>query len=179
MWQLKNGLWKGGEKMKKLIVVIVTLAYFSLVAAGCSPARKPLPTNMVKPKTTTIPAPKSENLTATPRGGMTETADRVAREAARVKGVKSATVVVSVKTAFIGLALDSNVDKARTTAIKNQVASSVKSAETDLMTVNVTSDPDLTKRLLKVSDGIKKGQPVSSFASELKEIARRIVPQMK
>jgi YhcN/YlaJ family sporulation lipoprotein len=104
-------------------------------------------------------------------------ADQVAREAAKVPGVQRATVVISGKTAFIGLDLKANVEKSRTTAIKNEVVRQVKTAEPSLTTVNVTSDPDLVARLRRIADGIKRGKPVTSFASELAEIARRIAPR--
>jgi len=106
-------------------------------------------------------------------------ADRVAREARKVSGVKEATVVISGRTAYIGLNLDPNVEKTRTTTIKKDVADRVKTAEPSLTSVNVTSDPDLVARLKRIADGIKRGKPVSSFSSELAEIGRRITPKMR
>lgn len=164
--------------MKK---VLSSLMVFLLVLVcglgGCTAARKP-EKKPASPKTVKTPAtsPKTTAPSVTSERSM---ADRLAREAVKVSGVKDATVVISGRTAYIGLTLNPGVAKARTTAIKRDVANRAKAVEPSLIKVNVTSDPDLVARLKRIADGIKKGKPVSSFASELAEIERRIIPKTK
>ncbi len=161
---------------RKLLAGLLTIMFLitGVLVEGCRPARKPAPSPAPKTRETPSPARKPAPRTPTEARQM---ADRVAREAAKVPGVRRATVVISGKTAFVGLDLKANVEKSRTTAIKNEVVRRVTAAESGLTTVNVTSDPDLVARLRRIADGIKKGKPVSSFASELAEISRRIAPR--
>jgi YhcN/YlaJ family sporulation lipoprotein len=156
--------------LKKLLVgFLLTLFLSTCLITGCTPARKPAP----RP-TKTAPTP-------TDRTKMTpdkQRADRIAREATQIKGVRKTVVVVSGKTAFIGLDLETR-EGAASKRVKDQVARRVTTAEPSLKTVNVTADPDLVTRLRKVADGINKGKPVSSFSRELSEIGRRIEPKMR
>lgn len=164
--------------MRKIFAGLMALVLLVLCGlAGCTAARKP-ERKPTPPRTTQTPstAPRSTAPSTTADRAM---ADRVAREAVRVSGVKEATVVISGRTAYIGLTLNPNVKKTRTITIKKVVADRVRTAEPSLTRVNVTSDPDLVARLKRISDGIKKGKPVSSFASELAEIDRRITPKTR
>lgn len=158
--------------MKRLLAGFVLALFLSTgLLAGCTPARKPAPGT--RKITNTTPAPVRKPVRTTPEQ---QRAGRIAREATKVSGVRSATVVVSGRMAFIGLEL--NTRGARDREVKKEVARRVKAAEPTLTTVNVTSDPDLVTRLRRISQGIKSGKPVSSFSSELAEIARRIKPEM-
>lgn len=164
--------------MKKLLIGI-TLALFLCAgfATGCSPARKPAPSpTRTTPSTPSTPSAPAKKITRTTTDK--QKAERAAKEATKVPGVRKATVVISGRTAFIGLDLSAKEGTA-TTKVKSDVAKRVKAAEPSLTTVNVTSDPDLVTRLRKVAEGIKSGKPVSSFSSELTEIGRKIKPQMR
>lgn len=161
--------------MQKRILGGLLLTIFLITGSllgGCTPTRKPAPPRVTRQ----APRPARKPAPTTPSEARLM-ADKVAREVAKVPGVQRTTVVISGKTAFIGLDLKANVEKTRTTAIKNEVVRRVKTAEPSLTTINVTSDPDLVARLRRISEGIKKGKPVSSFASELAEIDRRITPR--
>lgn len=168
---------------RKLIVALfaATIMLTSAVLGGCQPARKPIPPKpqitqdpSTKPQS---PAPAKQQAPQKQTTGEQKMADNAARESVKVSGVQSASVVISGSTAYIGLGLKPNTEKDRTTLISKDVAERVKAANTKLKQVYVTSDPDLVTRIKKIADGIKKGQPVSSFANELTEINRRIKPQ--
>lgn len=111
--------------MKKLLVgFLLTLFLSTCLITGCTPARKPAP----RP-TKTAPTP-------TDRTKMTpdkQRADRIAREATQIKGVRKAVVVVSGKTAFIGLDLETR-EGAASKRVKDQVARRVTTAEPSLKT---------------------------------------------
>jgi YhcN/YlaJ family sporulation lipoprotein len=175
---------KGGENVsnKTFVALFAAIAILTSVAlGGCQPARKPLPSQ--PPPSPQSPSTQPQLQTparqpAPPKtySGQQKSADDAARAAVKVAGVKSATAVVSGNTAYIGLELQPNMEK-KTDLIAREVAKRVRAANTGLKQVYVASDPDLVERIKKIADGIKKGQPVSSFASEMSEIARRIRPQ--
>ncbi|MGB9791273.1 MAG: YhcN/YlaJ family sporulation lipoprotein [Thermacetogeniaceae bacterium] len=163
------------KRVLKNLMIFFLVLVFGL--SGCTASRKPekkpaSPRTVQSPSTT----PKTTAPSATSERAI---AERIAREAVKVSGVREATVVISGRTAYIGLNLNPNVEKNRTATIKKTVADKAKAAEPSLVRVNVTSDPDLVARLKRIADGIKKGKPVSSFASELAEIERRITPKTK
>ncbi len=139
-------------------------------AAGCTAARKPAPS-----PTETAPAPTDNtNMTTTDK----QKAERITQKATQVKGVRKAVAVVSDKSAFIGLDLES-VEGEADKSVKDEVAKQVKAAESSLETVNVTSDPDLVTRLRNIADGIDEGKPVTTFSEELAEIGRKIKVEMR
>lgn len=159
--------------MKKLLAwFLLTLFMSTCLVTGCTPARKPAPAPSTKK---TAPAPTDKAKSATPDQ---RRAEKIAREATQVKDVRKSVVVVSGKTAYIGLDLE-NRKGDTTTDIKDEVARRVKAAEPSIKTVHLTADPDLVTRLGKVADGINKGKPVSSFTNELAEIGRRIEPKIR
>lgn len=157
--------------MKRMLVGLMLALFFSTcLSAGCTPAQKPAPS-----PTKTAPAPTDETkVTTTDK----QKAERIAREATQVDGVRKAVVVVSDKTAYIGLDLK-NKEGAAAQKVKDEVARRVKAAEPTLKTVNVTADPDLVTRLRKIADQINKGKPVSGFSRELTEIGRKIEPKTR
>ena len=157
--------------MKKLLVgFLLTLFLSTCLISGCTPARKPTPS-----PTKTAPTPTDKTKMTTPDK---KRAKKIAVKVTQVNGVQKVVVVVTDKTAFIGLDLESR-EEAAATKIKEEVARRVKASEPNLKTVNVTADPDLVTRLRKIADGINKGKPVSSFSRELNEIGREIKPITK
>ncbi|MDI3481722.1 MAG: hypothetical protein PWQ97_1377 [Tepidanaerobacteraceae bacterium] len=159
-----------------LCCLFILLAVFSFTLNGCSasrkPAPKPAPPARVKPSPAT-PAPK-------PAAPAAHTlASKLASAAEKVEGVKSATVVVSGSTAFVGLEIKPSVEAKKTDEIKTKVADAVKKADARIKAVNVTTDPNLITRLKKIAEGIRAGKPISSFTKELTEITRRMLPKGK
>ncbi|MCR4429699.1 MAG: YhcN/YlaJ family sporulation lipoprotein [Tepidanaerobacteraceae bacterium] len=156
--------------------LIILLAIVSFAFGGCSisrkPAPKPAPPTRVTPSPT-APAPK-------PAAPAAHTlASKLASAAEKVEGVKSATVVVSGSTAFVGLEIKPGVEAKKTEEIKTKAADAVKNADTRIKAVNVTTDPNLITRLKKIAEGIRSGKPISSFTKELAEITRRMLPKGK
>lgn len=167
--------------MKKIIVLLlIFIAVFTFT--GCSIARRPAPKPSVPQEERNMQTPTPDrnsdgDLRSTPSTPNERTlASKLARAAETVDGVKSATVVVSGSTAFVGLDLDSDAEK-DLKEIKNRTADVVKRTDSSIKAVNVTADPNLVTRLKKLAKGIQEGRPVSSFAEELAEIARKISPE--
>lgn len=169
------------DKALRVLGILTLSAFIMTASAGCERAKKPTP--MRKPGMTqtspTKPARKPVPGTMTTTEGK-RVADRLAREAVKVRGVKKAAVVVDTTSArpnaYVGLELKSGVRGKETDRVKMEVERKLKAAEPRLHSVNVTSDPDLVKRIRDIGAGIAKGKPITSFAAELKELGRRIKP---
>jgi YhcN/YlaJ family sporulation lipoprotein len=103
--------------------------------------------------------------------------------ATAIDGVRSATVVVQPAnnryTALVGLTLDSDVKGDQTEAIKKQVTTKLDQADKRVTRVLVTTNPDLVRRIEDIARGVLAGKPVQSFAEEIAEVTKRIVPTIK
>lgn len=173
--------------LRRLVAMVLALSLCITLAAGCTPAKKPAPApktppSKVVPKAKTpatkTPAPKTAAMPTTP-AGLNSLAKKLAGEAAKAKGVKTATVALSGTTAYVGLDLNANITGAKTDAVKKDAADRVKKADKRLTNVYVTSDVGIVTRIKNVATGIGKGKPISSFAAQLAEIGRRINPKKK
>jgi YhcN/YlaJ family sporulation lipoprotein len=162
--------------MKKILsFVLIISTIFLLNISGCAVSRKPAPKPTPPARMTPTPTPAKK-----PAAPAAHTlATKLSDAAEKVEGVKSATVVVSGSTAFVGLEIKPGIENKKTNEIKTKVADAVKKTDNRIMAANVTTDPNLITRLKKIADGIKKGKPISGFADELAEITRRIVPKAK
>ncbi|MHB1126047.1 MAG: YhcN/YlaJ family sporulation lipoprotein [Bacillota bacterium] len=165
------------KKIHRIVAAIATLVLSVTIAAGCTePARRPLPPTPMKPRTSPFtPAPSGKPIANTPAEAH-RLAQTLAKEARKVPGVRKAIVVVSGDTAFVGLDLTNDVEAPQSDRIKNEVATRLRKAEGRISTVMVATDPDTITRLNNIAAGIKNGKPVSSFTSQLAEIARRLTP---
>lgn len=174
--------------MKKRNLITLLVAFLMLTAvlafSGCSTAaRKPAP----PPNTTNTPntAPNTTNPNPTaPNNKMTSNTDtlkakRIASAADKVNGVKKSTVVVAGSKAYVGIDINANIEKNKTKAVEDAVAKRIKNVEPTIKTVYVSSDVDTVTRIKKVSQGISKGTPATSFARELSEIGRRLTPTVR
>lgn len=148
------------------------------LAAGCATARKPSPPAPAKPAPApTAPGPtvSTQPLPAT-SADATRLADKLAAEAKKVSGVKSATVILTGNTAVVGLDLKTGIKSADIASIKTEVARRVKAADKRIRSVQVTTDPKMIARIQSVARGIAHGKPVSSFNTEVNTILKSITP---
>lgn len=158
-------------KIKKAVALAVALILVSgtMLAAGCGVYRKPAPQDQPNIEEPIEPMPTGPD-------DVSAIAGRVAGAADSVPGVYGSTVVVTGTTAYVGIDEKAGLEKSETDRIKRDVSSEVKEAEPRLTAVYVSSDPDIITRLQRIADGVAAGEPVSSFAGELAEIARRLSP---
>lgn len=162
---------------KKFTILMLSLFVMSLfIFSGCSAARKPGPTQTTPNQNQTNQSQTGTTTSQTEKMN-TDKAARIAREADRVSGVKKSTVVVSGNKAYIGLDINSNIQKTKTKAVEDEVIKKIKGIEPSIKTVYVSSDVAWVTRIKKVSQGISTGKPISSFTSELGEIGRRLTPR--
>jgi len=178
---------KGGEKVlkNKSIIFLVIAVLLLTLFVGCSPARKPANdmTNRSRNQTTEQNKNNRNNSMTTDdemdARESSRIADQLADEATKVKGVKSASVVFTNKTAIVGLNLEANIEGDQTEDIKQEVTNRLKRANKKVETVSISTDADTVTRIRKIAKGIAEGRPVSEFAKELSEITRRITPSVK
>lgn len=158
------------KDINKLILLPMTvLLGASLVFGGCTAAKKPEPTT---------PAPTTPRATTPAPGYPKEVADRTVSEANKVNGVRGCTAVVSGKNIYVGLDLNSNLEKNKSVAVEKEVLDRVKKKEGNYM-VTVSSDVDTVTRIKKVSQGVAAGKPIESFDQEMRDIGNRLQPKTK
>ncbi len=104
------------------------------------------------------------------------TAERLEKMAERIPDVNDATVITFGNTVLIGLDINNKLDRTKADTVKYAVAHALRNQGRG-KNVLVTADADLGKRILNVRNGVMKGKPVSSFATELGDIIGRIAPQ--
>lgn len=170
----------------RLVFFLIFVFTTSMVLmGGCrqEPAKKPVPrTNVVTPRNT-VTTPAKKPVAPLNISESRKLADKLSNRAVKVKGVRSATVVVQPAnnqvSVMVGLVVNSNVTGKETVKVKEEVSRQLRMADKRVTRVLVTTDPDLVKRIEDIARGIIAGKPVQSFASEISELTRRIAPTMK
>lgn len=129
----------------------------------------PAPTTPVPP--TTRPAPAHPAMEY-------RTADRVADELVKMKGVKSATVVIHRETAYVGATVDPTVVKTRSEErkLKQSMLEKVKRLERDVKSVYVSTAPSFVGELKKISDDIRSGRVVSDINKRMNNLVSKTFP---
>lgn len=109
---------------------------------------------------------------------MTKRSKSISEKLSKLDGINNPNVVITGKTALVGVDLATNTEDSKTTELKNMVQSKVKEIDSDIDNVVVTSDMDLTKRIKNVGKDIEDGKPISGLLEEIEEVMRRITPNM-
>jgi YhcN/YlaJ family sporulation lipoprotein len=100
-------------------------------------------------------------------------ADRIAKAAAQVNGVNNATAVIVGGTAYVGLDLNTRVNRRQADAVEDQVARHVSRVAPRYHVV-VTSDADLFGQLREIDNGLRGGRPVDDYRNQLGVIDDRM-----
>ncbi|GIO65562.1 YhcN/YlaJ family sporulation lipoprotein [Paenibacillus cookii] len=170
--------------MRMLLLVVLALA----VISGCNNAQNK--NASPSPQNKQGPAAASANDNRVRLQSTDNAADHTTDHAAdlsiknhlealaeRVAGVKKAHAVVFGNTAVVGIDVDGNLTRSRVGNIKYSVAEALRKDPRGKNAL-VTADMDLSHRIAEIGEHIRKGEPVSGFASELADIVGRIVPQL-
>ncbi|MBU4533980.1 MAG: YhcN/YlaJ family sporulation lipoprotein [Firmicutes bacterium] len=160
------------KRNRKIYWVGAILAVFVFTTlAGCSAARRPAP-----PEQTPGTPPGARQALPTDPREATGLAQKMVREAEKVEGVESATVVLAGSTAYVGINVERGTEDRQTEQIKRTVATRIKNADNRIARVLVTTDPNLITRLEEISQGVAQGRPVDAFTDELRELNQRMTP---
>ncbi|GAB6990631.1 YhcN/YlaJ family sporulation lipoprotein [Paenibacillus pini] len=103
--------------------------------------------------------------------------DHLETLAKKVPGVKNAHVVVFGNRAVVGIDVDGQLTRSRVGSIKYSVAEALRKDPRGKKSL-VTADMDLSSRIAEIGEHVRKGRPVSGFASEMADIIGRIIPQL-
>jgi YhcN/YlaJ family sporulation lipoprotein len=168
-------------KVKSLAFLAAAALIILVLAAGCTTARKPAPTTPENGPSVTAPrtSPSTGGALPTKPAEMHSLALKIAGNVEKVPGVRKASVVLTGRTCILGLDIKPGVEASGTERIKREAARKVRTVDKRVTTVRVTTDMGLVTRIRRVSDGISKGTPMSSFTKETGEILRRISPAAK
>jgi YhcN/YlaJ family sporulation lipoprotein len=168
------------SKNRKIIILAIVCLILTFTLLGCTAQRRPEQTPAPGP--TPIPQqnvpPQNQEQIPTDPTELNKLAQNLAKEAAKVNGVKDATVVITGNTALVGLDLAANTPTQQINSIQEQVANTIKQADQRIKNVSVTADADLTTRIRNIGQEIANGKPISGFAQEIDDLIKRIGPTM-
>ncbi|MGM0844452.1 MAG: YhcN/YlaJ family sporulation lipoprotein [Bacillota bacterium] len=105
-----------------------------------------------------------------------EVSRHLVRIATAVPDVNDATAVVLGNYAFVGIDVDSSIERSEVGTIKYSVAEALKDDPHGARAM-IVADPDLYARLQEVGSDIENGRPVQGMLNELADIAGRLMPE--
>lgn len=108
---------------------------------------------------------------------LTAQANELAQVINGIVGVKRAAVLLTGKTALIGVDLDASISGSRIDSIKYTVKETAERHAGGYHAV-VTSDIDTVQRARNLVAGMRAGKPVSTVSDEIADIISRLVPEM-
>ena len=183
-------------KTKKYLVFGLVFAFIIVtLAAGCTPARRPIEYNTPNynqddtintPNVTQAPGtlPNDQNLIddgiiRTNEMDMTmrqQLEDRIANDVEKIQGVNDAVVIINGNTAYVGIDAGRNITDQKTNDLKDQVIDTARKADTRITKVYVSADMDAMERLRGFGRDIRAGRPITGFIDEIEDIFRRPLP---
>lgn len=182
-------------KNKKLVFIIFVVIVSLSLIVSCAPVRRPAPRDNDADPTRLEPTPDPQNRLrrmpmmpddpsaidderrADDDGG--KRADRIASRLTKLNEVRRATIVISNRTALVGVEMSDRLRGKMTDAQKRKIENEVKNMDNSINTVVVTAEPDLFTRIKNIADQIARGRPLSGFTSEINELVNRIKPKME
>lgn len=108
-----------------------------------------------------------------------EIADEAANRVAQLDEVKSATVLVTDRNAYVAAVLSNNSNAELTPELEKRIASEIRSADQEIQNVYVSVNPDFVKRINEYGGKINEGQPVEGLFEEFTETVRRVFPNAR
>ncbi|MDR7072981.1 YhcN/YlaJ family sporulation lipoprotein [Fictibacillus barbaricus] len=172
--------------MKKIIMVTATALMLTSVLGACGmnnkgknnlgqESRKNMTNVNYNNRTNDLGYNNINNPTINENTRM-DVADAAARKVTDLKEVKSATVITTDNNAYVAATLEGGESMKLTREIEKKIADAVKSTDSSINHVYVSTNPDFGDRMRGYADQINKGNPVSGFAKEFSETIRRVFP---
>ncbi|MEW8973211.1 MAG: YhcN/YlaJ family sporulation lipoprotein [Tissierellaceae bacterium] len=118
------------------------------------------------------------NNNITNNNNLTNNANEIARRIADLPEVDKASVVLTNDTALVGCNLRGTTQGTMTNALRNKIENIVRDTTNNIQNVSVTTDPNLYNRIQTISNNIGNGNPIEGFAEEVRDLIRRITPNM-
>lgn len=155
------------KNRKVRLLLCALLAMLMLLPVGCRRAQDQSLPNPDQRQDLDTPD------TSLPNPGVVDTAKNAADMATSVQGVDSAVAVVITNMVLVGIRIESNMAEDEEN-IKEEVARRIRADEPNIATVYVSADPDIFQRLQEISQGIRRGEPITSFFDQLTEVVERM-----
>jgi YhcN/YlaJ family sporulation lipoprotein len=161
-------------KTTKVIVMLVFS--FSVFTAGCSTKA----TNQVKQQGTHVQQQGTKvqqvpNQVPKKVENRFDVAQAAADRIARLKGVKSANVLVTNRNAYVAAVVNIPSNQI-TRVLEDQIAKEVRATDRSIQKVYVSTNPEFVARVRQYVDDVKRGRPVSGLFDQLNKIIQRIFP---
>lgn len=129
---------------------------------------------------TPAPAPAPARTTDRTRmGEKMRVADDVAASVVRLKSIDSATVMVTDRTAYVGVMMDKNYKGGMTSKIKDQVSKQVRKADPSVDRVFVSANPGFVNRLRDYARDVRNGRPISGLLQGFSDLVQRTFPDAR
>ncbi len=171
--------------MKKMMCLFLCVLSLSMALAGCMNAggrqlgATDAPTDMLS---TTQPRETESALTDRPGGTTAGTApfdwvnraSQVQDKINQLSEIESSTVVVTDKTALVGVTFTGSYAGELTQRIHDLVAAQVQQADANIETVAVTADEADVKAILELAGQIQSGKPVAELEQQIDAIVRNV-----
>lgn len=93
--------------------------------------------------------------------------------------IRHATVIVSDRNAFVAVVQDNNETGDLRRDLENKISDQVKSTDTNIQNVYVSSNPDFVDRMQNYGNKIEDGQPVQGLFEEFSEMVQRVFPNAR
>lgn len=177
--------------MKRQLLLILVMSFIAAaLIPGCLSQRRPVPDVTPTPQQRPAPDTSPVPLPDTPGGSVNRepTADSMqdSKRAETLKDriedlsdIKSATVVVSGNTAYVGVDIAAKLQGKMTDQLKEKVIDKAKQTDTGLSRVYVSADVDTISRLKNYAKDIRDGKPISGIIQQVDEMFRRPAPTVK
>jgi YhcN/YlaJ family sporulation lipoprotein len=155
--------------MRMLYLMVISL----FLITGCNNNNKEVAENQNQ----NVVQVKNTNIPEVDRSTGQDIAQHLVDLTASIPNVKDATAVVLGPFAFVGIDVDSNMERSQVGSLKYTVAESLKKDPHGARAV-VIADPDITARLKEIAEDIENGAPIQGIANELADISGRLMPEI-
>jgi YhcN/YlaJ family sporulation lipoprotein len=155
--------------MRMLYLIVISLSLIT----GCNNNNKEVAENQNQ----NIVQVKNTNIPEVDRSTGQDIAQHLVDLTTSIPNVKDATAVVLGPFAFVGIDVDSNMERSQVGSLKYTVAESLKKDPHGARAV-VIADPDITARLKEIAEDIENGAPIQGIANELADISGRLMPEI-
>jgi YhcN/YlaJ family sporulation lipoprotein len=155
--------------MRILYFIIFTL----FLITGCNNTNK----EVAETQDQNIVQVKNTNIPEVDRSTGQDIAQHLVDLTSSIPNVRDATAVVLGPFAFVGIDVDSDMERSQVGSLKYTVAESLKKDPHGARAV-VIADPDITARLKEIAEDIENGAPIQGIANELADISGRLMPEI-
>jgi YhcN/YlaJ family sporulation lipoprotein len=155
--------------MRVLYLIVISL----FLITGCNNNNKEVAENQDQ----NIVQVKNTNIPEVDRSTGQDIAQHLVDLTSSIPNVKDATAVVLGPFAFVGIDVDSDMERSQVGSLKYTVAESLKKDPHGARAV-VIADPDITARLKEIAEDIENGAPIQGIANELADISGRLMPEI-